>query len=159
MTLRTVTPSRPAPGPGLPEIAQATIVLLAIAQAALLALWLGLVPRVALRMGGFPPAPAFFVRWAGILQAILGFGYAIEWRRFRRVSLLVVAKALTAAFLLVTFALDGLPPLLTGAVLIEGALALAASLLHRPAERSRLARGRLRLVVRAATTVRPAGQR
>ena len=158
MSLRPIS-ARPLPGPSPAEVAQAAVVMLAVTQALLLALWLGLLPRLALRMGGFPPAPPFFVRWAGLLQAILAIAYALEWQRFGRVGLLVVAKGLTAVFLAVTLALDGFLPLLFGAVFIEGGLAIAASLLQRPAARSRLARGRLRLVARPAPPVRPAGQR
>ncbi len=154
-----VPEASPVEGPGLAELGQATVVLLAVAQAALLALWLGLLPRTALQMGGFPPAPPFFVRWAGVLQVALGLGYALEWRRFRRVSLLVAAKAFTALFLVITLFEEGLPPLLALATFLELALAAAAALLQRPADRSRRARGRLRLVARAAPPVRPAGQR
>jgi hypothetical protein len=137
------------------EIALVAIVL---AQGLLLGGWLGLFPSHALRVGGFPQAPVFFVRWAGILQIVLATGYALEWVRLRRVMLLVVAKGLTAVLLAATWALEGLPALMMIAVPLEGALALAGALLHGPAERSRRARARLRLVTPTPAQVRPAGR-
>ena len=135
------------------------VLLFALAQGALLAFWLGLFPVEALRLGGFPPAAPFFVRWAGLLHATLAVGYALEWLRFRRMSLLVLAKGLTVLFLSITWIADSLSPLLSAALFLEASLVAAAAALHRPAERSRRARARLRLVSQASASVRPAGQR
>jgi hypothetical protein len=162
MTLRPAGGTRVSPAddrrPGPDELAEIALVVVALAQGLLLGAWLGIFPAHALRAGGFPEAPAFFVRWAGILQTALAAGYTLEWLRFRRVTLLVVAKTLTAGLLAVTWIGEGLPALMMIAVPIEGCLALAGTLLHGPAERSRRARARLRLVTPAPTQIRPAGR-
>lgn len=147
------------PRPGPDELAEIALVALVVGQGVLLGGWLGIFPGHALRIGGFPPAPAFFVRWAGILQLVLGAGYALEWIRFRRVTLLVVAKALTALLLGATWIGEGLPTLMMVAVPVEACMALAGGLLHGPAERARRARARLRLVTPVPANIRPAGRR
>jgi hypothetical protein len=146
-------------GPGPAELAELALVVVAVTQGALVGAWLGLFPELALRLGGFPPAPAFFVRWAGLLQLILALGYALEWVRFRRVTLIVLAKGATAIFLAAAWAGDGLPWLMVLALLLESAMAVCGALLHGPAERSRRARARLRLVTPAPPQIRPAGRR
>ena len=132
--------------PGPAERAQRALVALAVAQGILLGAWLGLFPALVLRVGGFPVAPPFFVRWAGVLHLVLAAGYALEWRRSRRVALLVLAKGVTALFLLAAWIGGGLPQLLVLAFVLEAATSAAAAALHAPAERSRRARARLRVV-------------
>jgi hypothetical protein len=147
---------QPEAGPA--EIGQAAIVAAAVAQGLLVGAWLALFPEAALRAGGFPPAPAFFVRWVGVLHVALAAGYALEHLRFRRVTLLVVAKGATALFLGAVWIAEGLPSLMIVALLLEGLAALAAGLVLRPADRSRRARARLRLVGPPPAQVRPAGR-
>lgn len=149
--------SRGEAGPA--EVAELLLVGVAVAEGALVGAWLGALPALALRAGGFPPAPLFFVRWAGVLHVLLGVGYALEWLRFRRVTLLVAAKAATALFLVATLVGEGLPSLMSLALVIESVMAIAGALLHGPADRSRRARARLRLVASDAGQVRPAGRR
>lgn len=162
MALKPVAGASASPAeeqrPGPEEMAEFALVAAALVQGLLLGGWLGLFPVHALRTGGFPQASVFFVRWAGILQAVLAAGYALEWIRFRRVTLLVAAKALLAILLAVEWAGEGLPVLMMIAVPLEGAMAVAGALLHGPAERSRRARARLRLVTPAPTQIRPAGR-
>jgi hypothetical protein len=148
----------PEGGPSAVERAESLLVAVAIVQGIVLGAWLGLLPDSALRAGGFPPSGAFFVRWAGVLHLVLATGYVLEWVRFRRTALLVVAKAATAAFLALVWIADGLPRLLVLAIVLEAALATAAALLHGPAERSRRASARLRLVGSSSNEVRPAGR-
>ncbi len=145
--------------PGSAELGEYAIVIASCAQGALVGAWLAIAPAMALRLGGFPAAPAFFVRWAGALQLVLAAGYALEWTRFRRVTLLVLAKGATAAFLAAVWTLDGVPPLMMAATFLEGAFALTAAMLKRPAEQSRRARARLRLVAAPPAEIRPAGRR
>jgi len=145
--------------PGPEEYAELALVVIVLAQGLVVGGWLGLFPAHALRVGGFPQAPLFFVRWAGVLEFVLAAGYALEWIRFRRVTLLVVAKALTAVCLAVIWAAEGLPTLMTVAVPLEACMAVAGAFLHGPAERSRRARARLRLVTPVPTAIRPAGRR
>ncbi|HUK65774.1 MAG TPA: hypothetical protein VLV17_03045 [Anaeromyxobacteraceae bacterium] len=144
---------------GPAEVAELLLVAVAVAEGAVIGVWLGAFPALALRAGGFPPAPLFFVRWAGVLHLLLGFGYGLEWLRFRRVTLLVSAKALTALFLTATLFGEGLPALMSTALVFELLMAVAGALLHGPADRSRRARARLRLVGSDAKQIRPAGQR
>ncbi len=145
--------------PRLPERAEAGLVAVAVAQALLVAVWLVGFTSTALRAGSFPPAPPFFVRWAGVLQAVLAAGYALEWSRFRRVSLLVVAKTATALFLGVTWTVSGLPPLMMAVTVLEGLTAAAAALLHGPADRAHRSRIKLKLVTLEPGQVQPAGRR
>jgi hypothetical protein len=148
----------PEVGPSPSQRAESLLVALAILQGLVIGAWLGLLPGSALRAGGFPPSGAFFVRWAGVLHVVLSAGYALEWTRFRRTTLLVVAKAATAAFLALAWIADGLPRLLVAAIALEAAIAVVAALLHGPAERSRRASARLRLVGSSSSEVRPAGR-
>jgi hypothetical protein len=136
----------PEVGASAAQRAESLLVAVAVLQGVVLGAWLGLLPASALSAGGFPPAGSFFVRWAGVLHLVLSAGYALEWMRFRRTSLLVVAKAATAGFLALVWLSEGLPRLLVVAIGLEAALATAAALLHGPAERSRRAGARLRLV-------------
>ena len=140
------------------EIAEFALVISACVQGALVGAWLAIAPGMALRLGGFPAAPAFFVRWAGALHLVLATGYALEWMRFRRVTLMILAKAVTATFLAVVWTLDGVPTLMMVATFIEGAIAVTAAMLKRPAEQSRRTRARLRLVTPAPAQIRPAGR-
>jgi hypothetical protein len=146
------------PAAGAAEVAQAVLVAAAVLQGVVVGAWLALFPEVALRGGGFPPAPAFFVRWAGVLHLALAAGYALEHVRFRRVTLLVVAKGATAIFLAAVWIFDGLPWLMIGALAVEATVAIASGLVQRPADRSRRTRARLRLVRPSPAQVRPAGR-
>lgn len=154
-TARPAPETQPDPGPA--EQVETALVAAAVTQGMLAGGWLAIFPDLALRLGGFPPAPAFFVRFAGVLHLVLAIGYALDWGRFRRVTLLVFAKAATALFLVAAWIGDGLPPLLMVAVVLEAAVSLGGALIHGPAERSRRARARLRLVSAAPTPIRPAG--
>jgi hypothetical protein len=153
-----VSDAKREPVAGPAEIGQAAIVAAAVAQGVLVGAWLALFPEATLRVGGFPPAPAFFVRWAGVLHVALSAGYALEHLRFRRVTLLVVAKGATALFLGAVWLAEGLPALMIFALALEGITALAAAFVQRPADRSRRARARLRLVQPPAAQARPVGR-
>jgi len=150
--------AEPEPEPGPAEQVETALVVAAVSQGVLLGGWLALLPDLALRAGGFPSAPAFFVRLAGLLHLVLALGYALDWTRSRRVTLLVAAKAATALFLVAAWIGEGLPGLLVGAVPLEAALSLCGVLVHPHAERSRHARARLRLVGAATARVRSAGR-
>jgi hypothetical protein len=133
--------------PSAVEIAEMAVVAVALAQGAAVGIWLALFPEAALRAGGFPPAPSIFVRWVGLLHLLLATGYALEWLRFRRVALLVIAKGATAIFLLALGIEDALPNLMYLAMALEAGTACAAAALRGPADRARRSRGRLKLVV------------
>jgi hypothetical protein len=140
-------------------MAEIALVTAAIVQALILGVWLGIFPAAALRAGGFPAAPLFFVRWAGVLHLVLAVGYGLEWTRFRRTTLLIAAKGIIAAFITITWMGEGVPVLMAVALPLEAGMAIAGALLHGPADRSRRARARLRLVTVAPTEIRPAGRR
>lgn len=148
------TASRPAPI----ERGEALLVTAAVVEGLALGAWLALFPASALRAGGFPPAAAFFVRWAGMLHAVLAVGYALDWVRLRRTTLLVLVKAATALFLAATWAIDRLPPLMMIAIVVEAGTALLAAIVRGPASRSRHTRARLRLVTPAPQRIRNAGR-
>jgi len=147
-----------APDPGPAEQVETAVVTAAVVQGLLVGAWLAFFPELALRVGGFPPAPAFFVRFAGVLHLALALGYALDYAHARRVTLLVAAKAATALFLVAAWIGDGLPSLLVAAVVIEAGLVIGAAIAHGLAGRSRRARARLRVVGGAAAVVRPAGR-
>ncbi len=146
--------------PGVAERAEQAVAVAAVVQGAAVGAWLVLLPAMALRVGGFPAAPLFFVRWAGVLQLVLAIGYAMEWRRFRKVTLLVASKTVVALFLAASAQGEELPWPMILAIPLEAVLAVAAAVLHGPAQRSRKARGaRLRLVAAAKPPARSAAQR
>jgi hypothetical protein len=158
----TVQPVRAKPAvdaPAAAEVAELALVLGAVLQGVCVGGWLALFPAMALSAGGFPPAPPFFVRWAGVLHLILAAGYALEWLRFRRVTLLILAKGATAFFLALAWAGEGVPWLMVFATILEGGMAIAGALLQGPASKSRRARATLRLVTPMPHEVRPAGRR
>jgi hypothetical protein len=142
-------------GPGPIETGELAIVAAAVAQGLAIGAWLALFPETALRAGGFPAAPAFFVRWAGVLHVVLAAGYALEYMRFRRVTLLVLAKGVTAFFLAAAWVGDGLGWLMVIAVFVEASIAGCAAIAHPSADRSRRARARLRLVTPTPNELRP----
>jgi len=146
------------PQPSGAERGEGALVIAAITEGVILAVWLVAFPWLALRMGGFPPSAAFFVRWAGVLHVVLAIGYALDWLRFRRTTLIVVAKGATALFLVAAWIVDGLPPLMIFAIVLESTMAAAGALLHGPAQRSRQSRARLRLVTPVHAAIRPAGR-
>ena len=154
------TPTPPGEGErGAGEMAEIAIVAAAIAQGLILGAWFGVFPTAALRAGGFPAAPLFFVRWAGVLHVVLALGYGLEWTRSRRITLLIAAKGIIASFIAITWMGEGVPTLMAVALPLEAGMAIAGALLHGPADRSRRARARLRLVTLAPTEIRPAGRR
>lgn len=147
------------PRPGAVEIAEMAVVFGAVVQGALIGGWLALWPASAVAAGGFAPMSHLFVRRAGLLELLLAVGYALEWSRTRHVTLLVAAKAATAAFLGFESSSERLPALLVFAILAEAVTALLAGVLHGPASRARHARARLHLVSPGRDQVRPAGRR
>ncbi|HET9598997.1 MAG TPA: hypothetical protein VFP65_25720, partial [Anaeromyxobacteraceae bacterium] len=131
------------PDPGPAEQVETAVVAAAVAQGLLVGAWLAFFPDMALRAGGFPAAAPFFVRFAGVLHLVLAFGYALDYRGARRVTLLVAAKAATVLFLVAAWIGEGIPALLAAAIAVEAGLAAGAALAHGPAGRSRRARARL----------------
>jgi hypothetical protein len=129
------------------EIAELAVVAAALAQGAAVGIGLTLFPGAVLRAAGFPDGPDLFVRWAGLLYLLLATAYALEWLRFRRVTLLVIAKAATAVFLLALGLADAVPGLAYLTMAVETGMACAAAGLRGPAGQARRARGRLKLVV------------
>jgi hypothetical protein len=156
LTPRPTPESEPEPGPA--EQVETAVVVTAVLQGLVVGAWLTILPDLALRAGGFPPAPPFFVRFAGVLHLALALGYALDYRHARRVALLVAAKGATALFLVATWIGDGLPALLVAAIVVEAGLAVGAALVHGPAGRSRRSRARLRVIGGATAAVRPAGR-
>lgn len=113
-------------------------------------------PARALALAGLPQAPALLVRHLSVLYAILGVGFLLEYRRNRGVTLLVAAKAISAAFLLASWLGEWLGVL---AVLFaaEAAQAAVVRLVHEVAHHHRWSRIRLQLVAPVGERVRPAG--
>uniref|UniRef100_A0A832I3E4 Uncharacterized protein n=1 Tax=Eiseniibacteriota bacterium TaxID=2212470 RepID=A0A832I3E4_UNCEI len=57
-------------------------------------------PEAGLRLSGFGEAsPLFFPRQVGVFHVVVAAAYAIEYVRYRGVTILLVAKAIAVAFL------------------------------------------------------------
>jgi hypothetical protein len=75
--------------------------------------------------------PLFFARQAGVFHFVVATGYLIEYYRYRRIALMLVAKSIAVFFLTVMALLDGGPWAVPLSALADGGMALIAWYLHR----------------------------
>jgi hypothetical protein len=87
--------------------------------------------------GGWGAAvPLFFPRQAGVFHIVVGVGYLYEYRRFRTVGLLLIAKSAAVLFLLAgTFVTDSTAWAVPLSALGDGAMGLAVLLVHNRVRR------------------------
>ncbi len=98
-----------------------------------LAIGIGLLaaPEWALRFGGWVAIPPpFFPRQAGVFHLVLGTGYLLELVRLRGVTLLLVAKACGATFLIAATVFGSVPWFVTFAGVADGLMGLAVAALR-----------------------------
>jgi len=145
--------------PGPAEVAELLLVAVAVLQGLALALWLGAFPRSALELCGLASGATLFARWAGALHAALALAYVADFVGLRRIAILLATKGATALLLLLVWMAEGLPLVALAILALDAATALTGALLRAPAERSRRARTRLRLVSRVPVEAWSSGGR
>ena len=92
----------------------------------------------AVGFGGWPPAtPAFFVRQFGVFHFAVAAAYLIEHHRYGGVSIMLAAKAIAVASLLLATVRDGGPWAVPFAAAGDAAMAALAWWLHRRAHEGR----------------------
>ena len=90
------------------------------------------VPEQGVRFGGWPGAePLFFVLQAGVFHFVLAAGYLLEHVRYRGISLLVVAKFSALVFLTACWITMDVPWSVPFSGFADGAMGLAALVVHR----------------------------
>ncbi len=88
-------------------------------------------PNWSVNFGGWDEVrPAFFIRQAGIFHLVLVVAYLIEYFRYRGVLVLVAAKSIAMAFLLLAALLDDVPWAVGLCGLGDGAMAVTVGLVH-----------------------------
>ncbi len=86
----------------------------------------------AVRFGGWHGAdPVFFIWQAGAFHFVLATGYLVEYARTRTIYLLLIAKTIAFVFLLGGTLLADTPWSVWFSGFFDGAMALAAYLVHR----------------------------
>lgn len=89
-------------------------------------------PEFGARLGGWDQVtPLFFMRQAGVFHFLVATVYLVEWRRFRTVSFLVLAKCTAVLFLGTLWLLDGEPWVVPVSGLADGLMALVVVATHR----------------------------
>lgn len=97
-------------------------------------------PEWSLRFGGWETIPPlFFPRQAGVFHLVLGTGYLVEYLRLRSISLLLIAKACGAVFLLAATLLATVPWFVTFAGVADGLMGIAVLVMRRWASRTTVA--------------------
>ena len=90
----------------------------------------------AVRFAGWHGAdPIFFIWQAGAFHFVLATGYLVEHYRWRSISLLVIAKTTAFVFLVGGSLLAETPWSVWFSGFFDGAMALAAFLVHRTVKR------------------------
>jgi len=86
----------------------------------------------AVRFAGWPGAdPVFFIWQAGAFHFVLATGYLVECFRWQSISLLLIAKTIAFVFLIGGSLLAETPWSVWFSGFADGAMALAAYLVHR----------------------------
>jgi len=94
-------------------------------------------PEWSLRFGGWETIPPlFFPCQAGVFHLVLGTGYLAEYFRLRSVSLLLMAKACGAIFLLAATLLATVPWFVTFAGVVDGLMGLTVLVAHLEVNRA-----------------------
>ena len=93
-----------------------------------------LLPEWGARLGGFGAvAPLFFARQGGAFHVVLAAGYTLEYRRERRVTLMLVAKASAFLFLTGCALLEPSPWVVPFSAVADGLMGLAVLAVRRAA--------------------------
>ena len=110
----------------------AVLVALIVLHSAVLGLAAIVAPEWGLRFTGFGDAsPMFFPRQVGVFHVVVAVAYAIEWRRYRGVVILLAAKSAAVLFLGLELLAGPRPWIVPVSLAGDAAMALAV-LLVRP---------------------------
>lgn len=94
-------------------------------------------PQWTMRFAGWKGIdPVFFAYQAGVFHLVLATAYVIEYRRYRGVSILIVAKTVALFFLIGATLIDPLPWAVWTSGLIDGSMAAVVWWVHREVARS-----------------------
>ncbi|MFN8588261.1 MAG: hypothetical protein U0704_10735 [Candidatus Eisenbacteria bacterium] len=106
------------------------LVALVVLHSAALGLAAVVAPEWGLRFTGFGTAsPMFFARQVGVFHVVVAIAYAIEWRRYRGVSILLMAKTTAVLFLALELANGPRPWIVPVSLAGDAAMAVAVALL------------------------------
>ncbi len=112
--------------------AESLLVALVVLHSAVLGLAAVIAPEWGVRFSGFGAAtPLFFPRQVGVFHVVVAIAYAIEWERYRGVTILVTAKSIAVAFLAVQMLLGPLPWIVPVSLAGDAVMALAVAWMHR----------------------------
>ncbi len=110
---------------------RALIILIAL-HSIIVGVMLMFFPEWAVEFAGWPGAdPIFFIRQAGIFHFVLAAGYLVEYSRMRTIILILIAKTTAFVFLIGGSVLIQTPWSVWFSGLADGAMGLAAFLVHR----------------------------
>ncbi len=88
------------PRGGVPSRLEDVLVALVVLHSFVLGVAAIAAPEWGLRFTGFGEAsPLFFPRQVGVFHVVVALAYAIEWARYRGVTILLTAKAIAVLFL------------------------------------------------------------
>jgi len=111
------------------------VILIAVHSYGIAAVLIG-APGWGAPFGGWQPiSPVFFAHQAGAFHLVLATAYLLEHFRYRGVTILVTAKTLAVIFLSAEWLLADVPWSVPLSALVDGAMAVAAFLVHRAVSR------------------------
>lgn len=109
------------------------LVALIVLHSAVLGLAAVVAPDWGLRFTGFGGAsPMFFARQVGVFHVVVAIAYAMEWFRYRGVSILLMAKTTAVCFLGLELARGPQPWIVPVSLAGDAAMAIAVALLVAP---------------------------
>ena len=121
----------------LTETHERILILLVCLHSVIVGVMLMFFAEWAVRFAGWAGAnPVFFIWQAGAFHFVLVTGYLVEYFRWRSISLLLIAKTIAFVFLLGGSLLVETPWSVWFSGFADGAMALAAFLVHRAVTRN-----------------------
>ncbi len=112
------------------------LVALIVLHSAVLGLAAVVAPQWGLQFTGFGTAsPLFFARQVGVFHVVVAAAYAIEWLRYRGVSVLLMAKCSAVLFLGFELVRGAQPWIVPVSLAGDAAMAIAVAALVLPARR------------------------
>ena len=122
----------------LTEVHERILIILISLHSLIVGIMLMFFAEWAVRFAGWNGAePVFFIWQAGAFHFVLATGYVVENLRWRSISLLLIAKTTAFVFLIGGSLLVATPWSVWFSGFADGAMALAAFLVHRAVNESR----------------------
>ncbi len=113
-----------------------TLIFLIALHSIIVGVMLLFFPEWAVEFAGWSGAdPVFFIRQAGAFHFVLVAGYLVEYSRTRTITLILIAKTTAFVFLIGGSVLIQTPWSVWFSGLADGAMGLAAFLVHRAVTR------------------------